>query len=54
MGVRYEYTNGKIENVHYNGKGVKYTYKPVVHIINYLKLKRLLDNEFIYKKHHTD
>jgi len=25
MGVRYEYTNGKIERVHYNGKSVDYT-----------------------------
>ena len=25
MGVRYEYTNGKIESVYYNGKSVDYT-----------------------------
>ena len=25
MGVVYEYTNGKIESVHYNGKSVDYT-----------------------------
>ena len=25
IGVRYEYTNGKIESVHYNGKSVDYT-----------------------------
>ena len=25
IGVRYEYTNGKIDSVHYNGKSVDYT-----------------------------
>ena len=25
MGVKYEYTNGKIESVHYNGKSVDFT-----------------------------
>jgi len=26
MGVSYEYTNGKIESVHFNGKSVECTY----------------------------